>query len=120
VPFGVYPNVPRAGFADDRRMDANTTVVRLELKLAGDTLTGRASDGSGAGRAFTGRLGLIAAIDALLTETPAAPGRSAGGDIVSLPDGFEESKQRDGDHSLSTHGSTTEPRRPHDRHPFHL
>ena len=53
-----------------------TVVIRLELHLADDSLSGRASDGTGAAREFVGRLGLMAAIDALLPGSapePAAP-----------------------------------------------
>jgi hypothetical protein len=48
-------------------------VIRLELHLADDSLTGRASDGTGAAREFVGWLGLVAAIDALLAGTAPVP-----------------------------------------------
>jgi hypothetical protein len=50
-----------------------TAVIRLELHLADDSLTGRASDGTGAAREFVGWLGLVAAIDALLPEDVPVP-----------------------------------------------
>ena len=57
-------------------VDRETTVIRLELHLAGDSLSGRASDSSGAARGFVGWVGLAAAIDALVrgaSPGPAAP-----------------------------------------------
>jgi hypothetical protein len=54
-------------------MAHQAVVIRLELHLDGDSLTGRASDGAGAAREFVGWLGLVAAIDALLAGTAPAP-----------------------------------------------
>jgi hypothetical protein len=45
-----------------------TTTITLELELAGDWFTGRATDQTGAGRSFSGWLGLIAAIDELAQD----------------------------------------------------
>jgi hypothetical protein len=60
-------------------VDHQTVVIRLELQLADDSPTGRASDGSGAAREFVGWMGLVAAIDALVREdSPAADSRRAG------------------------------------------
>ena len=47
-------------------------VIHLRLMLAGESLTGWASDDRGAERRFDGRLGLLAAIDALIA--PAGSG----------------------------------------------
>lgn len=47
-------------------MDDEPVVIRLELRLAGDSVTGRASGDGGVAHDFVGRLGLLAAIDALL------------------------------------------------------
>jgi hypothetical protein len=47
-------------------MDGTTITVTLELRVEGDSLTGRASDGAGSVRSFAGWLGLVAAIDALV------------------------------------------------------
>jgi len=57
-------------------------VIRLELQLADDSLTGRASDGTGTSREFAGWMGLVAAIDALVRgNSPAtAPDSSRAGD----------------------------------------
>jgi hypothetical protein len=52
---------------------SRTAVIRLELQLDDDSLTGRASDATGAAKEFVGWLGLVAAIDALLPGTPAVP-----------------------------------------------
>lgn len=65
--------MPGTGLADDRGVPQQTVVIRLELHLAGDSLTGRASDGTGTAREFMGWLGLVAAIDGLLTETAPVP-----------------------------------------------
>jgi hypothetical protein len=54
-----------------------TVVIRLELNLAGDSLTGRVSDGRGAAEAFVGWLGLLAAIDALVPAGATVPGVAA-------------------------------------------
>jgi len=43
-------------------------LVRLEIEAEGNSLAGLVRDGSGAARAFSGWLGLVAAIDALLPE----------------------------------------------------
>ena len=63
-------------------MNETTTAISLELHLAGDCLTGHATDASGVERPFCGWLGLIAAIDALLPETatPAVPTPTQQGD----------------------------------------
>ena len=47
-------------------MEDETVGIHLELKIAGDSLTGRARDDRGATREFDGRLGLLAAIDTLI------------------------------------------------------
>jgi hypothetical protein len=65
--------VPGARLPDDGRVPHQTVVIRLELHLADDALTGRASDGAGAAREFVGWLGLVAAIDALLPGNAPAP-----------------------------------------------
>ena len=51
-------------------MDIKTTAISLELSLAGDSLTGSASDGDGHQREFCGWLGLVSAIEALISPTP--------------------------------------------------
>jgi hypothetical protein len=50
-----------------------TAVIRLELDLAHESLTGLASDGTGATREFVGWMGLVAAIDALLPGNAPVP-----------------------------------------------
>ena len=47
---------------DDRRI-----TIALELRLAGDSLTGRATDDTGANRSFSGWLGLVTALDGLVS-----------------------------------------------------
>jgi hypothetical protein len=64
--------------ARDRRrrilagMESQTTSISLELRLVGDSLSGRARCAAGRRRDFVGWLGLMAAIDALLPGTDQA------------------------------------------------
>ncbi len=51
-------------------MTSRAVTITLELRLAGDELDGRASDGTGEDRSFSGWLGLLVAIDALLDASP--------------------------------------------------
>jgi len=53
-------------------MTTRAVTVTLELRLAGDELDGRASDGNGLDRSFSGWLGLLVTLDALLDAAPAA------------------------------------------------
>ena len=60
---------PPAG-GDPRSVDGKTITIELELTVSGaDCLTGSASDGTGSPREFSGWLGLVSTIDALLHET---------------------------------------------------
>jgi hypothetical protein len=54
-------------------MDAGAKMIRMELRLDGDLPTGRASDEHGSVKEFAGWLGLVAAIDELLSR-PGEPG----------------------------------------------
>jgi hypothetical protein len=65
--------VPSARPVEDRCVPDQAVVIRLELHVDGDSLTGRASDGTRPAREFVGWLGLVAAIDALLTGTASVP-----------------------------------------------
>ncbi len=60
-------------------MTSRSVTITLELRQAGEELAGRAS-GGGADRTFSGWLGLIVAIDAMLdaasSDESAAPGQS--------------------------------------------
>src|SRR5215211_963690 len=81
-------------------MQSSTTTISLELRQEGDSLTGRAVNGSGQ-REFTGWIGLLAAIDELLgpslnTSTPQEESMS----IETAPaivrpgdEGFEQGRQ---------------------------
>jgi hypothetical protein len=51
-------------------MTSRAVTITLELRLAGDELDGRASDETGADRSFSGWLGLLVAIDAMLDAAP--------------------------------------------------
>lgn len=57
----------RAGAADAEGMQDPARVIRLELRLDGESPIGHASTRDHGERAFAGWLGLIAAIDALTT-----------------------------------------------------
>jgi hypothetical protein len=48
-------------------MQTKTTAISLDLEVAGDSLSGRASSGEGTEREFSGWLGLMSAIEALIT-----------------------------------------------------
>jgi hypothetical protein len=51
-------------------MTSRAVTITLDLRLAGDELDGRASDGNGTDRPFSGWLGLLVTIDALLNAAP--------------------------------------------------
>ena len=53
-------------------MTSRAVTITLDLRLAGDELDGRASDGTGIDRSFSGWLGLLVTIDALLNAAPEA------------------------------------------------
>jgi hypothetical protein len=53
-------------------MTSRSVTITLELHQAGDELDGRATDGSGSDRAFSGWLGLLVTVDALLNAAPDA------------------------------------------------
>jgi hypothetical protein len=54
-------------------MTSRAVTITLELRLAGDELDGRATDGTGDDRPFSGWLGLLVAIDHLLNAAPENP-----------------------------------------------
>jgi hypothetical protein len=68
-PLGVRLDAKGVVRADAGRVDDRTVVIGLELHLSGDSLTGRATGGTGEVRDFAGWLGLVAAIDALAFDT---------------------------------------------------
>ena len=47
-------------------MTTRAVTITLELRLAGDELDGRATDGDGSQRDFSGWLGMLVTIDSLL------------------------------------------------------
>ncbi len=47
-------------------MTSRAVTITLELRLAGDELDGRATDGTGIDRSFSGWLGMLVTIDSLL------------------------------------------------------
>jgi hypothetical protein len=65
--------VPHAGALHPVSMTSRAVTITLDLRLAGDELDGRASDGAGGEKAFSGWLGLLVAIDALLNAAPQKP-----------------------------------------------
>jgi hypothetical protein len=54
-------------------MTSRAVTITLELRLAGDELDGRASDGTGPERPFSGWLGMLVTIDSLLAAADDAP-----------------------------------------------
>ncbi len=58
-------------------MTSRSVTITLELRQAGDELAGRASDGS-TDRSFSGWLGLIGTIDALLDAAPSDESAASG------------------------------------------
>jgi hypothetical protein len=61
-------------------MTSRAVTITLELRLAGDELDGRASDGIGSERPFSGWLGMLVTIDSLLNaadEDPQAEAEAA-------------------------------------------
>jgi hypothetical protein len=65
--------VPRAVAVDHLPVPRQSIVIRLELRVADDSLTGRVSDSSGAARDFVGWVGLVAAIDAFVPSSAPVP-----------------------------------------------
>jgi hypothetical protein len=54
--------------------DADSDLIRIELRLDGRSPTGRATATSGGTRGFTGWVGLMSAVDALAADATAAEG----------------------------------------------
>jgi len=54
-------------------MTTRAVTITLELRLAGDELDGRASDGIGTERPFSGWLGMLVTIDSLLSAADDNP-----------------------------------------------
>jgi hypothetical protein len=66
------PAGPDAPVVDDDRIK-----ITLELRVAGDSFTGRATDGYGFARDFSGWLGLVAALDWFVPGAPLPLGAAA-------------------------------------------
>jgi hypothetical protein len=49
-------------------MQSTTAAISLELSLDGESLSGSASDGNGSRKDFSGWLGLVSAIEALIAN----------------------------------------------------
>ena len=58
-------------------MTSRAVTITLDLRLAGEELDGRATDGTGSDRSFSGWLGLLVTIDALLNAAPEAEAEAA-------------------------------------------
>jgi hypothetical protein len=72
--------VPGATLAHDSTVQDETVAIHLEISLAGDSMTGNARNELGVSREFDGRLGLLAAIDALIVgSTSSTPTSSDNG-----------------------------------------
>ena len=68
-------------------MDDTRDTIRLEIEVAGESLYGRAISEGGLTRDFTGWLGLVAALDTLITKVAKADEApaNAAGDIHDRP-----------------------------------
>ncbi|WP_148288640.1 hypothetical protein [Ilumatobacter nonamiensis] len=67
-------------------MDDDPVLIHLDLTRAGDSLTGHARNDQGTTRPFSGRLGLLAALDALVAEAETQlPGADHPGPTKSTP-----------------------------------
>ena len=53
-------------------MDGRAITIMLELDVAGESLTGHATDGTGTARSFSGWLGLVTAIDGFVNAASAS------------------------------------------------
>jgi hypothetical protein len=58
-------------------MTSRAVTITLELRLAGDELDGRASDGIGPEKPFSGWLGMLVTIDSLLAADEDPPAAAA-------------------------------------------
>ena len=54
-------------------MNVETRHIAIDVRLEGDEISGRAGDGTNQPRAFQGWLGLLAALDKLLSNTDEEP-----------------------------------------------
>lgn len=72
-PYRVAPVTAAAATADHRIMVSPPVQVLLELRPDGESLSGRACRAGQPAREFTGWLGLLAVLRALLPEPPADP-----------------------------------------------
>ena len=59
-------------------MTTRSVTITLELRQAGEELDGRATDGTGIDRTFSGWLGLLVTVDALLNAAPEQTVRHGG------------------------------------------
>jgi hypothetical protein len=67
VPLGVALDVPQPNCADAAAMQTKTAAISLELSVDGESIVGRASDEAGIQKEFSGWLGLVSAVEALIT-----------------------------------------------------
>jgi hypothetical protein len=65
--LGVRLDVPWRPPVDAAVMQTKTAAISLDLSLDGDSLTGRATDEAGIHREFSGWLGLVSAIEGLIS-----------------------------------------------------
>jgi hypothetical protein len=68
-----------------RLVARETVVIRLELHLDDESLTGRASDGTGTAKEFVGWIGLVGAIDALVPGSAPVRRRPSDRGFASCP-----------------------------------
>ena len=66
--LGVRLDVAGSHAVNAEVVKTNSTEITLELELDGDTISGHACDAGGSSRDFSGRIGLMGAIDSLIDE----------------------------------------------------
>ena len=79
----------RAARADSGHVTSHTVHIDIDVRIDGDQITGHAGDGLSRPRPFLGWLGLIGALDRLLTEPGSAEGPVPGS--ASRLDGLSNS-----------------------------
>lgn len=88
-----------------RLMDRPTPTkltLTVQLQLDADSFSGRADDDLGAGREFSGWLGLIAALDELIVSAPGRRGHGGPHDDGSDDDSDSHSDASPGERGVET------------------
>jgi hypothetical protein len=85
---------PRCGIL--AAMQTRMVTITLEVQVAGEAVSGRATDGAHQPREFSGRLGLLGAIDALLASQGNVTTPSRKGITDEDPDHDHDDRRRAG------------------------